>query len=236
MLSVTWYGHSNILLQENGVSVLIDPFFEGNPHAPAWTTIPSPDVIAVTHNHGDHLGQALDIAAQTGAVIVCIFELAEYFLAQGVDPSRIVGINIGGSAAVKGAVLTMTQAFHSSGLGSPAGFVVKMPRGHTVYHAGDTALFGDMKLIGEMLSVDLALLPVGGVFTMDARMAAEAAGLIGAPLVLPIHYATFPLLARNADAFVDYVRRCAPQCRVLIPKPCETVLVSDSRTDFSSAK
>ena len=234
-LGITWYGHSNILLQEGDVSVLIDPFFEGNPFAPDWRSIPRPDVIAVTHDHGDHIGQTLDIAMRTGAVVACIFELAEELRTQGLDPGQIAGMNMGGSTVIRGARLTMTQAFHSSRAGSPAGFVVEMPRGHSAYHAGDTSLFGDMKLLGELFKIDVAMLPIGGVFTMDSFAAAQAARMTGAPVVLPMHYATFPALTQDAGEFAGYVKKFVPDCSVMLPKPGETVFVSQKRTERSEA-
>ncbi len=230
-LGITWYGHSNILLQEGGASVLIDPFFEGNPFAPDWRSIPRPDVIAVTHDHGDHLGQAQEIARQSGAAVACIFELAEELRSQGLDPDHICGMNMGGTVVARGVRLRMTQAFHSAHAGAPAGFIIEMPGGHRVYHAGDTSLFGDMQLLGELYQIDVALLPIGGVFTMDAFDAAQAVRLLGAPAVLPIHYATFPVLAQDAGEFLGYVRKTSPDCEVLTPKPGETVFLSQKRTD-----
>ena len=226
-LDITWYGHSNVLLQENGVSVLIDPFFAGNPFAPDWSSIPRPDVVAVTHDHGDHLGQAVEIVLATGATLVCIADLAEFFIRKGIPATHITnggaGANIGGSVIENSVRFTMTQAFHSAGIGAPVGFVIEMPGGHIVYHAGDTGLFGDMKLIGEAYSIDVALLPIGGVFTMDAKAASQAAAWLKARSVMPIHFATFPALARSADEFSGFIKKLAPQCQLLLPSPCGTV-------------
>lgn len=228
-LNITWYGHSNIMLRENGVSVLIDPFFEGNPFAPDWRGIPRPDIVAVTHDHGDHLGQAVEIVRTTGAALVCIADLVEHFREHGVPAAQIVndglGGNVDGTLEEKGVRLTMTQAFHSARMGAPVGYVVEMPGGHTVYHAGDTGLFGDMALIAERFRLDLVMLPVGGVFTMDAEGAAKAAVLLKAPAAMPMHYATFPMLAPNADGFAEALGRRAPSCRILIPGPGETVVL-----------
>lgn len=216
--TVTWYGHSNMLLAGNGVSVLIDPFFEGNPFAPDWKTIPRPDIIAVTHDHGDHLGQAVDIAKATGATVACLAdEMPRWFAAQGVDPSRILGWNIDGTVEVKGARMTMTQAFHSSEHGAPVGFVIELPGGPVVYHAGDTGLFGDMRLIGERFSIDVAMLPVGGHYTMDGEQAAKACAFLHAGAAIPMHYGTFGVLAPTADAFIEALKHHAPACKVLLP-------------------
>lgn len=224
-LDITWYGHSNVQLSENGVSVLIDPFFEGNPFAPDWRSIPRPDIVAVTHDHGDHLGQAVEIALATGAKIACIADLAGAFAEKGVHVSQIMncglGWNVDGTVEEAGIRMTMTQAFHSCRLGSPVGYVIEMPGGHTVYHAGDTGLFGDMALIAERFSLDLALLPIGGVFTMDAGLAAKAAALLRPKAVMPIHYATFPVIAQDASGFVAAMAEACPDCRVVTPAFCQ---------------
>lgn len=221
--TLTWYGHSNMQLAGNRVSVLIDPFFAGNPFAPDWKTIPRPDVIAVTHDHGDHLGQAADIARATGATVACLVEVADVLMEQGVDPARIVSWNVDGTVDIKGARLTMTQAFHSATHGVPVGFVIELPGGPTVYHAGDTGLFGDMRLIGERFSLDVALLPVGGYYTMDGVQAAKACALLRAKAAVPMHYGTFGVLAPTPDAFLEALKRHAPACKAWLPpkgEPC----------------
>ena len=214
---LTWYGHSNVLLSAGGINVLIDPFFDGNPQAPDWKSIPRPDIIAVTHDHGDHLGQAVPIALATGATVACIVELAEWFQAQGVK--HVLGWNIDGTVEAAGVRMTLTQAFHSTGHGVPVGFVFEMPDGFTAYHAGDTGLFGDMHLIGERFALDLAMLPVGGYYTMDGAQAARACSFLGARSVVPIHYGTFGLLAQTPDDFVRALQVEDPACQVLLPKP-----------------
>ena len=221
-LEITWYGHANVMLRENGATVLVDPLFEGNPFAPDWRAIPKPDVIAVTHDHGDHLGQAMDIARATGAKLVCIADLADFFREQGLAENVAnygIGGNIDGTLEVCGVKFTFTQAFHSTKHGSPVGFVIEMPGGHTVYHAGDTGLFGDMALIAERFDIDLACLPAGGVFTMDGPLAAKAAALLKARAAMPIHYATFPVLAPDASAFTEALKEKAPDCRAFVMEP-----------------
>lgn len=221
--TLTWYGHSNMLLQCGGVSVLVDPFFEGNALAPDWKTILRPDIIAVTHDHGDHLGQAVPIALSTGATVACLVELAAHFVEQGVDPARVVGWNIDGTVDIRGVRLTMTQAFHSAGNGVPVGFVFELPGGPAVYHAGETGLFGDMRLIGERFALDAALLPVGGYYTMDGEQAARACALLGVEAAVPMHYGTFGVLDSTPDAFVEALKRRAPRCRALLPRPGQAV-------------
>ena len=217
--TLTWYGHSNMFLQSGDVSVLVDPFFEGNPLAPDWKTVPRPDIIAVTHDHGDHLGQAVPLALASGATVACIVELAPLFVEGGVDPSRVVGWNVDGTVDIRGVRVTMTQAFHSAERGVPVGFVFELPGGPTVYHAGDTGLFGDMRLIGERFALDAALLAVGGYYTMNGEQAAKACALLGVELAVPMHYGTFPALDATPDAFVEALRRHAPRCRALLPQP-----------------
>ena len=228
-LHIIWYGHANVMFRENGVSVLVDPFFEGNPFAPDWREIPRPDIVAVTHDHGDHLGQAVEIVRTTGATLYCIADLVGYFCERGVPQGQIInygmGGNVDGTLEAKGVKITMTQAFHSAAVGSPVGYVIEMPGGHTIYHAGDTGLFGDMSLIADRFKLDLALLPAGGVFTMDGPLAAKAAALLGVPVAMPIHYKTFPVLAQNADAFVEALKECAPGCRPLVMNPGDMVVL-----------
>ncbi len=219
--SILWHGHSNMQIFAGGVSVLIDPFFEGNPFAPDWKSIPRPDVVLVTHDHGDHLGQAVEIARETGAALGAVVELAEHCISAGVPASQVTGWNLGGTVELHGVRVTMVQAFHTCAHGTPVGFVLELPGGGVVYHAGDTALFGDMTFIGNLFSPDVALLPIGGFYTMDGRQAAHACSLLGVPQVIPMHYGTFPVIAPDADAFVSALEKEAPECRALCLKPGE---------------
>ena len=220
-LEITWYGHSCVMLREGGVRVLVDPFFEGNPGAPDWRTVPAPDIIAVTHDHHDHLGQTLEIFGATGCTIACIADLAGFFAGKGVPRSAIanfgMGWNMGGTVEEKGVAMTMVRAYHSCAVGAPAGFVFRFPGGHTVYHAGDTDEFSDMALIGDRFPIDVALLPIGGVFTMDAEGAARSARRLRPACVVPIHYASFPVLAQSAEPFVRAMGEALPGCRVFVP-------------------
>ena len=227
--SVLWHGHSNMQIFSEGVNVLIDPFFEGNPSAPDWRSISRPDVVLVTHDHGDHLGQACDIARETGAVLGCIFDLAPYCIETGVPASQVTAWSLGGTAQLHGVRVTMTPAFHSCERGVPVGFVLELPDGGCVYHAGDTCLFGDMALIGKQFSPDVALLPVGGFYTMDGPRAAQACALLGARNAIPMHYGTFPVLAPTPEAFVSSLALEAPQCRALCLKPGERAELEGER-------
>src|SRR5512145_1358415 len=169
-VKITWLGHSAFLLKAEK-EVLIDPFISGNPKAPCSPESLDPDIIAVTHGHRDHLGDTIAIGSRTGCRIISIHEVANYIKSKGVFAE---GMNKGGTMEVEGVTLTMTHALHSSSIdasgfsfdgGSPAGFVINIG-GHSIYHAGDTGVFGDMQLIGELYEPDIALLPIGDRFTM----------------------------------------------------------------------
>ena len=220
--SILWHGHSNMQIFSGGVSILIDPFFEGNPLAPDWMSVPRPDVVLVTHDHGDHLGQAVEIARETGAALGGIVELAAHCVEEGVPAAQVTGWNMGGTAELRGVRVTMTPAFHScERWGVPVGFVLELPGGGVIYHAGDTCLFGDMALIGRQFSPDVALLPAGGFYTMDGVQAARACALLGVRSAVPMHYGTFPVLAPTAESFVGALALEAPGCRAVCLKPGE---------------
>jgi L-ascorbate metabolism protein UlaG (beta-lactamase superfamily) len=199
--------------------LFIDPWLEGNPMAPVMASdIKKADIVCVTHDHEDHLGNAVEICKRTGATFVGIYELSVYAEENGVKD--VVGINIGGTVDVKGISISMVQAFHSSTRGAPTGFVVKA-EGKTIYHTGDTGLFGDMGLIGEIHRPDVALIPIGDYYTMGAREAAEAVKLIRPAVVIPMHYKTFPVLSQSAEGFIKIVREKAPEVKVVALKPGE---------------
>jgi L-ascorbate metabolism protein UlaG (beta-lactamase superfamily) len=223
-MQLTWFSHSNFRLQADGVSVLIDPFFIGNPTAPVtWQSVGNVDAVLVTHDHGDHVGQAVEICQATGAKLVCLYDLASKMKERGVPDGQILGINIGGTAEVAGVRVKMVQAFHSSSTGAPAGYILTFPGGFCAYHSGDTALFSDMKLFRRFFDIDLAMLPVGGWFTMDAAEAAVACSFLGCRMVAPMHWGTFPVLAQNTDAFALALREHAPEAKFVRLTPGEPV-------------
>ncbi|MBQ4133614.1 MAG: metal-dependent hydrolase [Desulfovibrionaceae bacterium] len=230
--TVTWNGHSNFLLRSEKVSILIDPFFEHNPAAPcSWESLGKIDLVLLTHDHDDHVGQAAEICRSSGAQLGAIVGTGERMLAAGVAQEQIIngiGFNIGGTVHVNGAAVTMTEAFHSSESGFPVGYIITMPGGFTVYHAGDTGIFANMQVWGELFPIDLALLPIGGVYTMDARQAAHACRLLGAKQVIPMHYATFPVLEQSPEKFAAELAKAAPECRPLILKPGESAVFRHS--------
>ena len=204
----TWYGHACIeVVTEAGSHILFDPWF-GNPTSPRRADeVERCDVLLVTHGHGDHMGDAVALAARLRPAWPSIHEMSLWLSRQLPDGSdAVIGMNKGGTVAVGGVKVTMVRAEHSAGdwhpasgvplhLGEPVGFVVELENGRRVYHAGDTDVFGDMRLIGELHRPDVAFLPIGGHFTMDPRGAALAAEMLGVKTVVPIHYGTFPILA-----------------------------------------
>ena len=202
-LNLTWFGHSAFLLKTpRGRSVLIDPWLE-NPKAPPGAKAITPvDLILVSHGHSDHVGNTIEIAQRTNATVISIYEISLYLQKQGVVNAQ--GMNKGGTMSVDGLKVTMVDAKHSSDLdvggtvvpgGEPAGFVVEFENGFRIYHAGDTAVFGDMRIIADLYKPQLAILPIGGLYTMDPREAAYACTLLKPKYVVGMHYGTFPVLA-----------------------------------------
>lgn len=225
--SLTWHGHANFQIASPGCNILIDPFFTGNPSAKiSWKAVTPPDIVLVTHLHDDHVGDAVELCNHTGAMLGCVVGAAEALRKNGLDSDRIlngIGFNIGGTVSFKGVSITMTEAFHTSEAGTPTGFIITLADGRVIYHAGDTGIFANMTVWGELYAIDIALLPAGGVFTMDARQAALAAKMLRAKAVIPMHWGTFPALAQDTSAFEAELKKTAPACRFIAVKPGSTV-------------
>ncbi|RME80195.1 MAG: metal-dependent hydrolase [Methanobacteriota archaeon] len=203
-MKITWLGHAAFLVEdeEEEKRVAFDPWLEGNPKASRKDIVA--DVIFVSHDHHDHgIADAIRISKEKGSKIVAIYELANYAAENGANS---VGCNIGGLFNVDGLEVFGTPAIHSSSMGSPMGFVVKIA-GKTVYHAGDTSYFSEMAGIGKRFKIDVAMLPIGGTYTMDIVEAARAAEAIGAKITVPMHYNTFPQIEANPLAFRDMCTR-----------------------------
>ncbi|MBI5117014.1 metal-dependent hydrolase [Candidatus Poribacteria bacterium] len=229
---VKWHGHANFqITSANGKNILIDPWFEGNPSCSTQLAdLKNIDYILVTHDHFDHMGNAVDIALTTKAMIIGLVETAAKLQSDfGVPQEQVVnggyGMNIGGTANLDGIKFTLTQAFHSSASGSPCGFIVKLENGKTIYHSGDTGIFATMATLGDMYKLDLALLPIGSVFTMDPFQAAHALTLLKPKAVIPMHYQTFPILEPDASEFLKLAKEKAPGVKVVALNPGEEYIL-----------
>ncbi len=235
----TFLGHSVFRIDTpGGKTIYIDPWLS-NPKAPANAKqVDKADLILLSHGHFDHLGETVEIAKKTNARLPSIVELDIYFANQGIPAANLVRMDIGGTvAAIPGTPIkvTMIRADHSSTVsytdpqtkitsvipgGAPVGFIIYLENGLRILHAGDTALYGDMKLLGERYKPDVAMLPIGDRFTMGPEDAAEAASMWGVKTVIPMHYGTFPLLTGTVEAFKKALN---PQIKLVAPAPGDTV-------------
>ena len=211
---VRWLGHAAVLLESNERKVLIDPFFSGNPKAAVRADDVSADLILISHGHGDHVGDSVAIARRTGAAVATNYEISEWLKRspQNLDATKVYGLQHGGSFMFANFVqVKLTIAFHGSVLpdgsngGNPCGFLMTFADGAKIYDAADTALFGDMAMIGEE-GLDLAILPIGDYYTMGPGDALRAVKLLHPRFVLPIHYNTFPPITQDAHSWAARVK------------------------------
>jgi L-ascorbate metabolism protein UlaG (beta-lactamase superfamily) len=234
-MEIKFHGQSCFELSDGEVTLLVDPFLKpNNPAAVTTGEEVEPTHLAVTHGHADHIADAVGVATRTGAECVAIVEVANWLEEQGVE--KVHDPNLGGTVSFDWGSIKLVPAWHTSTIpgseeapfspvpgivtGTPAGFVISIG-GKTIYHAGDTCLFGDMKLIGERHPIDLALLPIGGHYTMDRHDAVAAAEFLGARTVIPMHYDTFPAIETDAEAFKSDVE-AQTSAQVVVLKPGET--------------
>lgn len=226
---ITWLGHATVLVETpSGTKILIDPFIAHNPKYPKHFTLPSKiDYILLTHGHGDHSSDTVPVASQHDSTVVAIYELASYVAGKGV--ARTIGMNLGGTVQLADVAATMVEAKHSAGaedesgthyVGVAVGYVLTIADGPVLYHAGDTAVFGDMKLIRELYKPEIAMLPIGGHFTMGPKEAALATRLLEPKQVLPLHFGTFPQLTGTPDELAALVGN---RVEVVQWKPGETI-------------
>ena len=231
---LTWLGHATFKLQTpHGKKVLIDPWVQGNPACPAdQKKIDQLDLMLLTHGHFDHIGDAVTIAKEAKpSTVIGVAELCGWLSSKGVE--NCSGMNIGGTQNINGVKVTMTHADHSCGItdgdatiygGVAAGYVIELENGATLYHAGDTGLFGDMALIGELYHPSVVLLPIGDHYTMAPREAAYACKLLKPQAVIPMHFGTFPVLTGTPQAFHDELAKLGlQQIEVITMKPGQTI-------------
>ena len=229
-VSITWLGHATVLYRSpKGKQVLVDAWVDQNPACPEHAKrLPRIDVLLITHGHFDHLADAVTIAKQHEPDVVSNYEISLYLSDRGV--ARTTGMNIGGTLRLHGLEFTMVNAVHSSSIregstfhpgGEACGYVLAFENGVRVYHAGDTAVMSDMKLIGEIYQPQIAVLPIGDLFTMSPREASFAARMIGARWIVPVHHSTFPALTGTPAALRELLRD-RPDIEVVELKPGET--------------
>ncbi len=226
---ITWLGHATVLIQTaKGTSLLIDPFIAGNPKYPKGFVLPEKiDYVLLTHGHGDHVGDAIPVATKHGSTVVAIYELAAYIASKGVKSTT--GMNLGGTAQLGDVEVTMVEATHSAAaqdekgthyVGVATGFILAVANGPVLYHAGDTNVFGDMKLIAQLYHPEFAMLPIGGFYTMGPKEAALAVEFLQPKMVLPLHFGTFPPLTGTPAELAALID---PGVEVLTCAPGETI-------------
>jgi L-ascorbate metabolism protein UlaG (beta-lactamase superfamily) len=224
--AITYAGHSSVFVELGGKRVAIDPWLKGNPSCPESLHSPGAvDLIVLSHGHADHAGDAVRVALECKSSLAATYELAMIMIAEGVPQDRVIPMNKGGSVLFDSITVALTHAMHSSSYDTKSGpvyageacGVIVRTESWCVYHAGDTALFSDMKLIGEQYNPDVALLPIGDRFTMGSAEAASAASWVQCGVAIPIHYKTFPLLTGTYQEFSKECALLGVECLELSP-------------------
>lgn len=230
-LAINWLGHAAVhITTPKGTEILIDPFLEQNPKFPKGYKLPEKlDLMLLSHGHGDHIADAITVAKKHRPKVVGMVELVTWIGSKGVED--IVGMNVGGSFKHKDVIITLVEARHSSSVqdgdkslyaGDPTGFVIAAEDAPVIYHAGDTSLFSDMRLIKELYAPEVGMIPIGDHYTMGPKAAAKAAEFLGLKTVIPIHYGTFPQLTGTPAELEQHLKGSG--VKVLVPKPGEKLL------------
>jgi L-ascorbate metabolism protein UlaG (beta-lactamase superfamily) len=235
-VTITWVGHGTFhITTPEGRNLLIDAWVDGNPVCPEPLKAQvrqNLEAILLTHGHFDHIGDVVDLARESGAKVVCQYDMVPYLEGQGCMGEQLIGFNKGGTVEIAGVRATMTTGHHSStiyengqiiNLGTTAGYVLRFSNDFTIYHAGDTCVTLDMQLIGELYRPDLAIVPIGDHFTMGPREAAYALKLIGARYAIPEHYGTFPILTGTPEQLQEYCNEFGVTTEIIALKPGEAV-------------
>jgi L-ascorbate metabolism protein UlaG (beta-lactamase superfamily) len=230
-LAINWLGHAAVhITTPKGTEILIDPFLEQNPKFPKGYKLPEKlDLMLLSHGHGDHIADAITVAKKHRPKVVGMVELVTWIGSKGVED--VVGMNLGGSYKHKDVTVTLVEARHSSSVqdgdrtlyaGDPTGFVIAAENAPVIYHAGDTSLFSDMRLIKELYAPEVGMIPIGDHYTMGPKAAAKAAEFLGVKTVIPIHYGTFPQLTGTPAELEQHLKGSG--VKVLVPKPGEKLL------------
>ena len=230
--ALTWLGHNSFKLVTRGAkTVLIDPWVEGNPATPKdQKTFDKLDVMTISHGHGDHMGDAVTLGKKLKPTVICNYEIHQYLTRKGVPNTS--PMNKGGTLEVAGIKFTMVNATHSSGIedggqmiygGEPCGYIITLEDGTRIYHAGDTAVMADMALIGEIYQPEIALLPIGDLYTMSPREAAYAARMLKPKYIVPAHYGTFPALTGTPEMLREELDKLKVTTEVVVLRPGESL-------------